>query len=121
MVLVLTVWLGPQFASVASAYTVILFGWFGGCFVGALRLPAGGRFKLAAFVVVSFVVTMGLTVSVAEMLAARAPEVLGISVKTMLFPVAALIPAVGHSWIDIGQWFAGLLRRRVEQRQETPR
>lgn len=121
MVLVLTVWLGPQFAAVASAYTIILFGWFGGAFVGALRLPQGGRFKLAAFVVVSFVVTMGITVSVAELVAAHAPDMLGVSVKALLFPVAAIIPAIGHSWIDIGHWCAGLLRRRVERREETPR
>lgn len=119
MVLLLTAWLGPQFAGVASAYTIILFGWFGGCFIGALRLPPDGRVKLAAFVVISFVVTIGLTVSVAEMVAAQAPEVMGFSVKTLLFPVAALIPAIGHSWLDIGQWVAGLLRRRVERHEET--
>lgn len=120
LVLVLTAWLGNEFAAVAGAYTIILFGWFGGCIVGTLRMPAG-RIRLAAFVVASFVITMGLTVPLSELLAANAPNVLGVSSKALLFPVAALLPAIGHSWIDIGGWAAGLLRRRIESREETPR
>jgi len=120
LVLVLTAWLGKEFAAVAGAYTIILFGWFGGCIVGTLRMPPG-RVRLAAFVTASFVITMGLTVPLAELLAANMPDMMGISSKALLFPVAALLPAIGHSWIDIGLWVAGLVRRRVERREETPR
>lgn len=124
LALALTAVFGAQVAQVASAYTVILFGWFGGCIVGALRMPEGPRFKLVAFVLVSFVFTMGLTVPLAEALAQYAPVLLpgdlAVNAKALLFPVAAAVPAIGHTWLDIGAWAIGLVRRRVESREGGP-
>lgn len=110
-----TLILGPQLAPYAGAYSVIVFGWTAGVFVGALRLPEGGRFRLPVFVIVSLIVTLGMSVPMAELLATNASRVLpdwiiGAS-SGLLFPVSFAIPAVGHSWPAVATWAWGLIGR----------
>ena len=99
-VMMLTVAIGPEFAEAGGVYFVILFGWFGGVIWGAFRLPRS-HMRLSLFVLMTLVFTLGLTVPLAQLLAASVPKAypaLEFTMKGLLFPVAAAIPAVGHSW-----------------------
>lgn len=118
----LTILLGPQLAAVVGAYSVILLGWVGGVMVGVYRMPPAGRGQLVAFVLVSLVAVLGITVPLAEAgaqaLRAMVPWMSATEAKGLLFPVAFLLPAVGHSWADVGQWVWGLIRRRFGSSKE---
>lgn len=121
-VLVLTALVGPQFAAVAGAYTVIGFGWFAGVIVGAYRMPREGRMPLGLFVLLTLVVTLGITVPLANFLAANSaaflPGAVATSSSGLLFPVAFAFPAIGHSWGAIVTWCVGLIRRRAGDPQQ---
>jgi hypothetical protein len=116
----LTVLLGPQLAAVIGAYAVILLGWLGGVMVGVYRMPPAGRGQLFAFVVVSLVAVIGVTVPLAEAgaqaLRAMVPWMSATEAKGLLFPVAFLLPAVGHSWADVGGWAWDAIRSRFGAR-----
>lgn len=116
-VALLTVALGPEFAAIVGAYSVILIGWVGGVMVGVWRMPPAPRPHLAAFVLVSLVASLGVTVPLAELLAdfmrAAAPWASRAEAKGLLLPLAFAIPAIGHSWADVAAWAWGVLRRRV--------
>ena len=83
-VLAATALLGPEFAVAVGAYGAIVLGWFGGMLVGLWRMPPVPRLQLAGFVVVSLVLTLGVTVSVAELL--TAPDSTGGSIKVTAAP-----------------------------------
>jgi hypothetical protein len=121
-VLVLTAIVGPQFATVAGAYTVILFGWFGGVIVGALRMPHQGRMPLGLFVLLSLIVTMGATVPLSDFLSLNTtrflPGTVSMGSAGLLFPVAFALPAIGHSWVGIVAWCVMQLRRRLLGNQQ---
>jgi hypothetical protein len=106
---------GPIFAPYLAAYTLIMFGWFGGVMVGVWRRPSSSLLGTLAFVIVTFVLTMGLTVWAAELMA---PYV-GQASRLLLIPVAVLIPAIGDDWISIGRWALGVLGRRIERKAES--
>ena len=103
--------ISPQIAAALGAYGLIVFAWFAGLLVGLWRLPPTLRIRVAGFAAVSFIVTIGVTVPAARMLASHMPL---LDAQGMLFAIAVAIPAVGHSWLDVGAWFAGFLRRRAE-------
>lgn len=107
----------PQVAAAAGTYGLVLFAWFAGALVGLWRLPPTLRIRVAGFLVVSLIVTMGVTVPLSNALAAHMPL---LDAQGALFIVAAGIPAVGHSWLAVATWVAGLLRRRVEGRLNQP-
>jgi hypothetical protein len=94
----LSILLGPQLAAVVGAYSVILLGWVGGVMVGVYRMP--------------------LAEAGAQALRAMVPWMSATEAKGLLFPVAFLLPAVGHSWADVGQWVWGLIRRRFGSSKE---
>jgi hypothetical protein len=101
-VALVTVLLGGQFAQAIGAYSVILLGWLGGAMIGVLRMPTVPRLTLAACIVASLVVTLGVTVPLAALLAdvlhTAAPATKTLDARDLLFVVAAAIPAIGHSW-----------------------
>lgn len=103
---------GPALAPILGAYTLILFGWFAGVLVGVYRRESGSRMGTFVFVIVTFVVTMGSTVSAAEMIAPNFP----VEVRALLFPVSILIPAIGDNWVDIAKWAWRLLANRFDRR-----
>lgn len=113
----LTVLLGPQMAMAVGAYSIILLGWLGGVMVGAYRMPPGTRLQLAAFVAVSLVAVLGVTVPLAtvvsDALRVAVPWMDRTDHKALLFPVAFLLPAVGHSWLEVGRWVWEHLQKRV--------
>lgn len=115
-VAVATLLVGPKLAPVLGAYTLILFGWFAGVLIGVYRRDAGSRMGTAVFVVVMFIVTMGSTVSAAELVAAHLPYFKS-TASALLFPVSILIPAVGDDWISISRWAWRLLAARFERSQ----
>ena len=119
-VLVATAVLGPEFALAVGAYGVILLGWFGGVMWGIWRMPPVPRPQLVAFVVVSLVATLGVTVSATQLLTnllrATVPWAGGVEPAGLLFPVAFLLPAIGHGWVDVARWVWSLRRRAVPQR-----
>lgn len=121
-VLVTTAALGPEFAMAVGAYGVILLGWFGGVLVGVWRMPPVSRAQLVAFVLVSLVATLGITVSATEILAhalrTAAPWAGAIQPSSLLFLVAFALPAVGYDWVDVARWLWSLRRRAVPQRNE---
>lgn len=120
-VMVLTAVMGPELAQVAGAYTIILMGWFGGLIWGALRLPAGGRFKLVLLCVLSLILTLGITVPLAEFVSNNAARLGGweFTSKGLLFPIAVAIPAIGHSWPDLFAWAWRIVSRRLAPTKET--
>ena len=91
---------GPKLAPYVGAYTLILMGWFAGVLIGIYRRDVGSRIGTGAFVVVSFILTIGSTVATAETLSPH----LGVSITYLLIPVAVLIPAVGDTWFDVARW-----------------
>lgn len=119
-VLLTTAALGPDFAVAVGAYGVILLGWFGGVMVGVWRMPPVPRAQLVAFVLVSLVATLGVTVSATELLThllrASVPWAGSVESAGLLFPVAFLLPAIGHSWADVARWVWSLRRRAAPQR-----
>lgn len=100
--------IGKELAPIVGAYTVILFAWIGGVLVGLYRRDPASRFGTAAFVVITFVLTVGGSVFAAEMLARH----LGVDSSAPLFFAAFLIPAIGESWVDIGRW---VIRNRLSK------
>jgi hypothetical protein len=121
-VLVATAALGPDFAVAVGAYGAILLGWFGGVLVGVWRMPPVPRSQLVAFVLVSLVATLGITVSATEMLAqllrSTFPWAGAVQPAGLLFPVAFLLPAIGYGWVDVARWLWSLRRRAAHQRNE---
>ncbi len=115
LVTLLTMFVGPALAPLLGAYSLIVAGWFGGVLIGIYRRPPGKRIGVLGFVLVSLIVTLGATVSAADVLAAYMPLV---EAKTLLFPIAVAIPAIGHSWVNIAHWCAGLVRRRFTQDEQ---
>ncbi len=107
----------PQIAEALGTYGLIVFGWFAGVQIGLWRLPPTLRIRMAGFVAVSLIVTLGITVPAATALALRMPMV---SAQAALFVLAVGIPAVGHSWLDVAAWAAGLMRKTVERRVPPP-
>ena len=108
LTLVFTAALGPQLADAVGSYAVILVGWFAGLIWGTLRLP-NGIMPLWAFTMLTFAVTFGLTVPAAEFLASNAALILPVGWKSaearsLFFPIAMAIPAVGHSWPACVLW-----------------
>jgi len=97
--------LGGQFAQAIGAYSVILLGWLGGAMVGVWRMPTLPRLTLAAYIVASLVVTLGVTVPLSAVLAdalrSASPDLRSLDAKDLLFVVALAIPAIGHSWGDV--------------------
>lgn len=121
-VAVLTVFMGPELAAVFAAYAIILLGWLGGVMVGVYRMPPGSRLRLVAFVLVSLVAVLGMTVPLAQAAATAlvqfAPWLTVTEAKGLLFPVAFALPAIGHNWFDIAGWAVGLVRRRFQPKGE---
>lgn len=110
--------IGPELAPFASAYSLILLGWFAGLLIGTyMRPPDGKRLPIAAFAFVSLVVVLGVTVPLSRAIAgyasAAAPGA-PIDAQALFLAVAVAIPAVGYRWRDVGGWLVGLLRRRFE-------
>lgn len=103
--------ISPQIAAALGAYGLIVFAWFAGLLVGLWRLPPTLRIRLAGFAAVSCIVTLGVTVPAANLLARHMPL---LDAQGAIFAIAVAIPAVGHSWLDVGAWFASFLRRRAE-------
>jgi len=108
VVALLTLFVGPQLAPALGAYSLILIAWFGGVLIGVWRLPPAPRGMVAVFTVVTLIVTLGVTVPAADVLARHMPV---LEAKGLLFPIAVLIPAVGHSWLDVAAWVWSLRRR----------
>ena len=121
-VLVATAAIGPELAVAVGGYGVILLGWFGGVMWGVWRMPPVPRGQLVAFVLVSLVGTLGVTVSATEILThlLRATVPWGSSVQPegLLVPVAFVLPAIGHNWIDVARWVWGLRSRVTARRND---
>ena len=115
LVTLLTMFVGPVLAPLLGAYSLIVAGWFGGVLIGIYRRPPGSRIAILGFLLVSLIVTLGATVSAADVLSAYMPL---IEAKALLFPIAVLIPAIGHSWVNIARWCAGALRRRFMRNEQ---
>lgn len=92
--------LGPKLAQYVGAYSVILLGWFGGLLYGLYRRSADAKMPVVAYVVCTFILSLGVTVTAAEVIAQYTP----LSVTALLFPVAALIPALPDKWGAFGTW-----------------
>lgn len=107
---VLVVLIGPQFAPVLSAYAVIVMGWFVGLLIGLFRREPGSRVSTLMFVVVSLIITLGVSVPAAS----AASEYLGgIEFKSLLMPVAFAIPAIGEDWGKFFVWVWGKVKPRA--------
>ncbi len=105
--------IGQELAPVVGAYTVIMFAWLGGVLVGLYRRDPASRLSTAAFVVITFVLTVGGSVFAAELLTKH----LGLAGSFPLFLAAFFIPAVGESWIDIAKWAIEQARVRLTKGQ----
>ena len=111
VVAVLTIVIGPELALVLGTYSIILLGWFGGVILGVYRQPpAAPGLTVLGFVAVTLIVTLGITVPVAQVLEGYVPL---LEAKGMLLPVAFAVPAVGHSWLDVGAWLWRQFKRRA--------
>lgn len=106
---------GKEMAPYVGAYSVILFGWFGGMLIGLVRRePSEDRWRTLAFVAITFIVTIGSTWVAAVWLAAK----VSIESTYLLFPVAVVIPAVGEDWIKIIKWALRLWKGRIDKGQQ---
>jgi len=109
--------LGPELAPYASAYSLILMGWCCGLLVGVYRRPPDGRrLPVLGFAVVTLMAVLGVTVPLSQVLAAQLPAVLPgvtqLDARGLFFAVAMGVPAVGHNWFDAAGWLVDLARRR---------
>lgn len=105
--------IGQELAPIVGAYTVILFAWLGGVLVGLYRRDPASRMSTAAFVVITFVLTVGGSAFIADQLTER----LGIAGSSPLFMAAFFIPAIGESWVDIVKWGIDQARARLTKGQ----
>jgi peptidoglycan/LPS O-acetylase OafA/YrhL len=114
-VAVAAVLIGPQLAEAVGTYAVIGFAWIGGAMVGCYRMEPGPRRRLLFFLASSFVVTIGMTVTLAHAVVAlvpswaQSPE----GAKALFFPVAVLIPMFWEDWPKWGKVIiTALIQRR---------
>ena len=94
--------LGQTVGPYVGAYSVILLGWLVGVLVGLFRRDPVSRMSTALFVMITFVMTVFLTVGAKDLVARYLP--IPIDGGTLLFLIALVIPAVGDNWIDIAKW-----------------
>lgn len=115
--MVFAVFLGPELAPFASAYALILLGWFAGLLIGTyLRPPDGKRLPIAAFAFVSLVVVLGVTVPLSNFVAHYASTAIpgqAVDAKGLFLAIAVAIPAIGHRWVAVGKWLAAGIKRRL--------
>lgn len=107
--------LGPQLAPYIGAYSVVLLAWVGGVIVGLYRRDPASRMNAAAFIAVTFVMTVGLTSFIASLLASK----ISAESTTFLFPVAFMIPAVGDSWAHVVRWAVDRVRTKWEKEKPS--
>lgn len=106
---------GPEIAAYAGPYSVIVFAWLGGVLIGFYRRDVTSRISAAAFVAVTFCMTIGFTTAFAHILAQWISFTVKVEATTLLFPVAFLIPAIGESWLRIGKWAASVVASRFSK------
>ena len=110
---VATALIGQELAPIVGAYTVIMLAWAAGVLIGLYRRDPASRLSTAAFVVVTFVMTIGGSVFAADLLEKH----LGLAGSFPLFLAAFCIPAIGESWFDIGRWAIEQARSRLTKGQ----
>lgn len=110
VVAVLALFIGPQVAPVLGAYAVIVIGWFAGTLIGLFRREPGSRVGTLLFVVVSLIITLGVTVPAASFVASYLGSV---EFKSLLFPIAVAIPAIGEDWGTFFVWAWGKVKPRA--------
>lgn len=106
--------IGPEFAPYFGAYGVIVMGWFAGLLVYVWRTPAPERGSIALFGLMTFTITMGVTIGAASMLSDR----FGVALNALLFPVSVAIPALGNRWGDISVFLWSVFKRYVLRRAD---
>lgn len=108
---------GPELADAAGAYSVIVLGWFAGFLIGLWRRPPESRIGVLAFLLVTLLLTLGVTVPMAmilsETVAKTVPWISVGGARGLLFPLAVILPAVGHSWFDVASHAWSAMKNRI--------
>ena len=119
-VVIATALVGPQLAEAVGAYAIILVAWFFGVFGNIYWREPRPRSEIALFAVLTFGVSVGMTVPLAQFIVKMAPEwvpsLSGLEAKALLFPVAFAIPAFWHKW---PQWLVWAWQHRPWQRSQS--
>lgn len=104
--------IGAELAKYVGPYLVIGAAGLTGSGLALMRRPPGSRVSALAFVSWLTVLSILLTVPVAEWLA----SVLAVESRWMLAPVAGAVAGVGHDWPRVGEWLFQRLARLIERR-----
>lgn len=94
---------GPKAAALIGAYSIILFGWGAGLLYGLYTRSPESKLPVWAYALFTFIVCFMVTVP-ASLLLVKAIPVLEVEYTAVLFPVAALIPALPDKWGAFGMW-----------------
>lgn len=74
---------------------------------------------MLAFLLVTLLITLGITVPLANVLAETVaktvPWLSTGGARGLLFPLALIIPAIGHSWFEVVGWLWVALKARIER------
>lgn len=109
--------IGPAWAPFASAYTMILLGWFAGLLIATYLRPVDGkRFPILAFAFVSLVVVLGVTVPLSNFVAHYASTAVPggpVDAQGLFLVISVAIPAIGHRWVAIAKLVAARIRRHI--------
>lgn len=117
-VVVITAFAGGEVARYAGPYLVILAAAMVGAVLSLMRRPeVVPRWQAIGWVAWLSLLSLLLTGAVAagiELLLQKMGWV--VPSRYLLVPVSLAIAAVGRDWPQVGEWLAGLLRRRVERK-----
>lgn len=94
---------GPKVAAVVGAYAIILLGWFAGLLYGLYTRAPDSKLPVWAYAIFTLIVCIMVTVP-ASVLAVSMIPALSVEYTAVLFPVAALIPALPDKWGAFGAW-----------------
>lgn len=94
--------LGPKLAVIASAYGIILIGWFAGLLIGFWRFDEVSKRFMLGYTIVTMIVAVGSTVALSSWLAQYVP----IEASGLYMIVAGSIPAIGPNWPQVWEWVA---------------
>jgi asparagine N-glycosylation enzyme membrane subunit Stt3 len=84
-----------------AVYSIVMLGWIFGLFIGLLRRPPDGyRYPIVLYGVTTLLANLGLAVPLAAWLSTL-PWLTDFGAQALVFPVAALIPALAPDWPKI--------------------
>jgi len=119
-VAIVTALVGGVLAPYVGPYIIIAIAGAAGSGFALGRWRECTRFEAAGYMFGMTVVALLLTVPFTELLLWLSPDLLHLSSRWALAPVAALIGGIGHDWPKVGGWLIERAARVFDRKAGTP-